>query len=57
MRTLFSAFIITFMLLSCADASVKTYKLEVLAEYPHDTESYTQGLFFNDGELFESTGS
>lgn len=32
------------------------YKLEVVAEYPHDTQSYTQGLFFEDGQLYESTG-
>lgn len=57
MRTLFSAFIISLLLISCADASVKTYKLEVVAEYPHDTGSYTQGLFFHDGEMFESTGT
>ena len=57
MRTLFSAVLITFLLLSCADASVKTYRLDVVAEYPHDTESYTQGLFFHKGELYESTGT
>lgn len=56
MRTLFSALIISFLLISCADASVKTYKLEVVAEYPHDTESYTQGLFFHNDQLYESTG-
>lgn len=44
------------LLLSCADASVKEYKLQVVAEYPHDTESYTQGLFFHDGQMYESTG-
>ncbi len=44
------------LLLSCANAKVKEYSLEVIAEYPHDTESYTQGLFFNDGQLYESTG-
>ena len=32
------------------------YKLEVVAEYPHDTQSYTQGLFFHEGQLYESTG-
>ena len=26
------------------------------SEYPHDTQSYTQGLFFNEGQLYESTG-
>lgn len=44
------------VLISCADAKVKEYRLEVVAEYPHDTQSYTQGLFFRDGELYESTG-
>lgn len=44
------------LLFSCADAKVKEYSLEVVAEYPHDTEAYTQGLFFHDGQLYESTG-
>ena len=44
------------LLLSCAGASVKEYKLQVVAEYPHDTGSYTQGLFFHDGQMYESTG-
>ena len=44
------------LLFSCADAKVKEYSLEVVAEYPHDTESYTQGLFFHEGQLYESTG-
>lgn len=43
-------------LISCADAKVKYYTLEVVAEYPHDTGSYTQGLFFHEGQLYESTG-
>ena len=44
------------LLLSCADAKVKEYGLEVVNEYPHDTDSYTQGLFFHGGQLYESTG-
>jgi glutamine cyclotransferase len=28
----------------------------VMAEYPHDTSAYTQGLEFYNGKLFESTG-
>ncbi len=44
------------LLISCADAKVREYALEVVAEYPHDTESYTQGLFFRDGQMYESTG-
>ena len=56
MRRLLTAFFSSLILFSCADASVKVYKLEVVAEYPHDTQSYTQGLFFHDGQLYESTG-
>lgn len=44
------------MLCSCSGSELKRYRLEVVAEYPHDTQSYTQGLFFNDGRLYESTG-
>lgn len=44
------------LLVSCAQAGVKEYKVEVVAEYPHDNQAYTQGLFFNDGQLYESTG-
>lgn len=56
MRKLISLLLMPLLLLSCADGKVKSYKLEVVAEYPHDTEAYTQGLFFDDGNLFESTG-
>lgn len=42
--------------LSCADAGVKHYKLQVVNTFPHDRTSYTQGLFFYDGNMYESTG-
>ena len=42
-------------ILSCS-AKVERYKVEVVKAYPHDTESYTQGLFWHDGVLYESTG-
>lgn len=29
---------------------------EVVREYPHDPQAFTQGLFFHDGFLYESTG-
>ncbi len=29
---------------------------EVIREFPHDIEAYTQGLFYLDGILYESTG-
>ena len=56
MRRILTVVVMSLLLLSCADASVKEYKLQVVAEYPHDTESYTQGLFFHDGQMYESTG-
>jgi len=40
---------------SCS-AKVKKYKVQVVKEYVHDDESYTQGLFFLNGEMYESTG-
>ena len=44
-------------LLCCAcEAKVKEYKVKVVKEYPHDTSSYTQGLFFYKGDMYESTG-
>jgi len=43
-------------LLLCACGGVRHYALEVVAEYPHDVNAYTQGLFFRDGQLYESTG-
>ena len=46
----------SFLLLSCSEAKVRQYTLEVVAEYPHDVDSYTQGLFFHDGQMYESTG-
>ncbi len=30
--------------------------LALVCEYPHDTTSFTQGLFFYGGEMYESTG-
>jgi len=56
MRVFYTILMLSFLLSSCADASVKEYRLEVVAEYPHDTGSYTQGLFFDDGKMYESTG-
>lgn len=41
---------------SCAGAKVSYYKIKVVKSFPHDRTSYTQGLFFYDGQLYESTG-
>lgn len=55
MKRLLAIFCI-FSCLSCADAKVRQYTYEVVKEYPHDAHAYTQGLFFHDGTLYESTG-
>lgn len=45
------------ILLSCScSAKVKHYTVRVEKAYPHDTQAYTQGLFFNGGSFYESTG-
>ena len=44
------------LLCTACSARVKQYKVEVVKEYPHDTGSYTQGLFFSGGRFYESTG-
>ncbi len=42
---------------SCASsAQVKQYRVNVVKQYPHDVRSYTQGLFIEDGQMYESTG-
>ena len=40
----------------CKAQGVKRYNAEIVKEYPHDAGAYTQGLFFHDGKLYESTG-
>lgn len=44
------------MSMACAENRLVNYTLEVVKTYPHDTTAYTQGLFFHDGKLCESTG-
>lgn len=56
MRSLIAVLMMSFALFSCSEAKVKEYKLEVVAEYPHDVEAYTQGLFVHEGQMYESTG-
>jgi len=42
------------VLLSPKAPELYTYKVEKV--YPHDTSSYTEGLLYQDGYLYESTG-
>ena len=52
---------ITALLLSAcacnaASAAIPVYGFIVKNIYPHDPQAFTQGLFFHDGHLFETTG-
>jgi glutaminyl-peptide cyclotransferase len=37
--------------------SVPALNYSLIATHPHDTSAFTEGLFFNEGKLYESTGS
>ncbi len=39
-----------------ADKAPKQYTYKVVQTYPHDRKAYTQGLVFDNGFLYESTG-
>lgn len=49
-------FIASVLISMSCQAKVDQYIVKVVKEYPHDTQSYTQGLFFKDNILYESTG-
>jgi glutamine cyclotransferase len=40
----------------CADPEVPVYTVEVVHTYPHDVSAFTEGLFYLNGYLYESTG-
>lgn len=60
MRLSFCYLTLLIVLASCAASSsgeeLKRYRLEIVAEYPHDVTAYTQGLFFYEGVMYETTG-
>jgi len=41
---------------SATPASLRDRDFAVVKRYPHDPDAYTQGLFFREGFLYESTG-
>ena len=41
---------------SAAQAAIPVYGFVVKNTYPHDAKAFTEGLFFKDGFLYESTG-
>ena len=48
--------VILVWLSSCSASGPRRYSVKVVKEYPHDSRAYTQGLFFHDGRMYESTG-
>jgi len=47
---------LTALLLCASTATVPVYGFEVVHAYPHDPAAFTEGLFYLDGLLYESTG-
>jgi glutaminyl-peptide cyclotransferase len=41
---------------STSEAGVPEYIYEIVHQYPHDRTAFTEGLFYLDGFLYESTG-
>ncbi len=41
---------------SLATAAVPVWGVSVVHVYPHDRNAFTEGLFYLDGYLYESTG-
>ncbi len=39
-----------------SDIVPKRYSYKVINSYPHDSEAFTQGLFYDNGMLYEGTG-
>ena len=57
MRCLKAAFIVfAWAGAAAVRAATPTYGVEVIHTYPHDPTAYTEGLFYLDGYLYESTG-
>jgi glutamine cyclotransferase len=61
-RNIIVAALVAVAVIFCAFSSdvkaqkIKNYRLKVEGSFPHDANAYTQGLFFHNGELYESTG-
>ncbi|MEO8809126.1 MAG: glutaminyl-peptide cyclotransferase [Rhodanobacter sp.] len=55
MRRLLITFALLLATVAC-HAAIRVYGYQVVHAYPHDTSAYTEGLFYKDGFLYESTG-
>ena len=51
-----AAVLVTAFASHAAQAAIPVYGFIVKNTYPHDPQAFTQGLFFRDGQLYESTG-
>lgn len=43
-------------LLALAAPAMAETRWSIIATYPHDSKAFTEGLFYHDGQLWESTG-
>jgi glutamine cyclotransferase len=48
--------LLSIFLIPAVSAQVPVHGFKVLNKFPHDFSSFTQGLFFRDGFLYEGTG-
>jgi glutaminyl-peptide cyclotransferase len=48
--------IVALVALPAAQAAVPVYSYELVKIYPHDPQAFTEGLFYLNGFLYESTG-
>ncbi|MFT9099709.1 MAG: glutaminyl-peptide cyclotransferase [Zymomonas mobilis subsp. pomaceae] len=53
---LFSSIILICSVASHAATPIPVYGYKIVHSYPHDTKAFTEGLFYRNGFLYESTG-
>lgn len=53
---LVSSTVLAVTLTACGGTQPEELTVEVVAQYPHDSGAFTQGLLLADGRLYESTG-
>lgn len=51
-----ATFLLTLLLAFRVLAETPVWGYDIVADYPHDPEHFTQGLVWHEGRLFESTG-
>jgi glutaminyl-peptide cyclotransferase len=55
-RPLFAAFLAALLVAPAAVAAIPIDHVQVVRAYPHDTDAFTEGLFWQGGFLYESSG-